>query len=82
LTVISNEALQRLKKFMEVERMKQFYLRNKGNKCPYCRGDQLDTPSCIETFDDSSAIQNVKCTKCGKTWRDRYILNDVDFVEE
>jgi len=56
----------------------QDYVRNGGEKCPYCGGiiEGLFAP----VVDGGSALQQVGCIDCGKTWSDIYTL--VTLVED
>lgn len=50
----------------------QDYVRNGGEKCPYCGGiiEGIHAPN----VDAGSASQEVACIDCGKDWIDVYQL--------
>ena len=56
------------------------YLRTHGVRCPYCRSDQIEGGAI--DVDCGQAIQPVTCLSCGKRWRDIYVLNDIEGLQD
>ena len=61
-------------------KQKDYYIRHKGVRCPFCHGNNL---SCNSIFGDGEeATQDIKCLECGKVWTDIYTLTDVEEIQE
>lgn len=58
------------------ENVKEWYLKQKGVKCPHCGGESLEG----HTFqiDSNTATQDIDCLTCGEEWTDIYQLTDVE----
>lgn len=54
---------------------KKFYLKHKGNKCPFCKGE-VQSQGTFE-YDEDWAEKECECNDCGKVWKDVYTLSDV-----
>lgn len=48
------------------------YLAVRGNRCPYCSGDDISGDSV--DIQDGSASQGVSCNTCNAEWIDTYTL--------
>lgn len=58
----------------------ELYLDNDGQICPFCESDHLATGEF--DFDGLYIYQDVRCTKCGKSWTDEYKLYHVTESED
>lgn len=63
-----------------------WYLKHKGVKCPFCKSDkigdaEISNPN-MTTREPDQCVQHIKCCDCGKTWKDIYRLEDVEFYDE
>ena len=54
---------------------KRKYLKANGQYCPFCKSVYISGSAV--NIDGDSAIQDVKCTDCNKTWCDIYKLADI-----
>ncbi len=61
----------------EVKRRHQQF---RGVVCPYCLNDQIEGGP-VE-IDCGNAIQPVRCLSCGKRWRDIYVLDRIEELDE
>jgi transposase-like protein len=50
----------------------QFYVKNRGLKCPYCKTSSVEAGELEEG--DCEMYQNAKCLKCKREWTDQYTL--------
>lgn len=57
------------------------YVKNGGNRCPFCDGADITSFDSPETQDDG-VVQNIECENCGKQWRDVYTLASVEDIED
>ena len=70
------------KKMTLSEESREEYLKNKGNKCPFCKSNNMDADRpYINYFDDSIACR-IHCSSCGKNWIDCYALTDIIVEDE
>lgn len=60
-----------------------YYLKHKGVRCPFCKGDLIESDHLIEAVDgEGTALQTVSCRNCGMSWTDVYTLTDVYGINE
>lgn len=59
------------------EKQKKAYLKNPGH-CPWCKSMNI-TASSIDVEGDG-AVQEVRCSECGKAWYDYYKLTNVEEI--
>ena len=57
---------------------KQRYIESTFSHCPYCQSDNI-TGKGVEV-DADTANQEVYCADCEQSWRDLYVLVDVEAI--
>lgn len=58
------------------EKQIEEYLRHKGVCCPYCVAPTIEG-GFVETG-AGNARQKMRCTDCGRTWTDVYMLTGIE----
>jgi len=54
--------------------LQKFYLENKGSKCPFCSGSEIDSLVDLQRIGPTSIIQPCMCPACSRKWDDEYTL--------
>jgi len=58
------------------------YLKNKGNKCPFCKSTNLEANRpYLDDFDESFNCR-IHCLSCGNNWLDTYTLTNITADED
>jgi len=50
--------------------------------CPFCGGDGNQGQGGFVEIQFDLALQEIKCTSCGKSWRAVYRLNDIEGIDD
>ena len=59
--------------------MREKYLENKGQKCPYCSSDDIIAYGEIDgNCEDITATQDMACCTCKKHWTDTFMITKVN----
>lgn len=64
---------------MITEKIKAYYLKKRGLRCPYCKSNNISAGDLAMDEYDGLARQPVACLDCDKQWED--ILKLVDLRE-
>ncbi len=56
------------------------YIANGGAKCPYCRGEDIESDD-IEHYHDKSTVLT-RCVNCEKAWLEKYKLVWLEEIDE
>ena len=62
------------------DKVRNYYLKYYGQRCPFCKMDSIETMGSLESS-YNTVTQDVKCNKCGREWRDIYRLLDIEPIE-
>lgn len=65
-----------MKKKILTEAKKKRYVKTGYNKCPYCGSHDIEGSS-VE-IDGKSALQKIFCLSCERSWRDVYLLAEIE----
>lgn len=61
------------------EEQKRQYINSTFSTCPYCQSDNISSGAA--EVDADTASQEKQCIHCGNSWRDLYVLMDVEEIE-
>lgn len=64
---------------------KDEYRENLGKVCPYCGNESVITSSRkeeLKVINNDRSLQEMKCTKCKKHWKEVYPIFDIEELED
>ena len=62
---------------------KKLYLELKGKCCPYCESSNLSYHDGFNYEGSTEGVyEAVQCDSCGKSWRDIFVLTDVEEIKD